>query len=154
MPTMSLPGGLELFYQIDDYTDPWGAAESVVLLHGNSESSEAWRTWVPYLGRRYRVVRPDQRGFGRSTPMARDFPWSLDVLIDDLVRFTAELNLTRFHLVAAKITYRQGTVDRRQPFTINTRLPGHSQSKLQSPRRTCRRNAPKQRVRIHSLPIR
>lgn len=103
MPMMSLPGGLELFYQTDDYTDPWRAAEAVVLLHGNSESSEAWRAWVPYLGRRYTVVRPDQRGFGRSTPMARDFPWSLDVLIDDLVRFTAELNLTRFHLVAAKI---------------------------------------------------
>jgi pimeloyl-ACP methyl ester carboxylesterase len=103
MPTMSLPPGLELFYQIDDFTDPWRAAEPVVLLHGFSESGDAWRAWVPYLARRYRVVRPDQRGFGRSTPMARDFPWTLDILIDDLVRFAAALNLTRFHLVAAKI---------------------------------------------------
>ena len=103
MPTMRLPSGLELFYRIDDYTDPWRTAESVVMLHGNSESGEAWRAWVPYLGRRYRIVRPDLRGFGRSTPMARDFPWTLDVLIDDLARFTAELGLTRFHLVAAKI---------------------------------------------------
>jgi 3-oxoadipate enol-lactonase len=103
MPTMSLPPGLDLYYQIDDYTDPWRAAEAVVLLHGFSESSEAWRAWVPYLARRYKVIRPDQRGFGKSTPMARDFPWTLDILIDDLVRFTSELGLERFHLVAAKI---------------------------------------------------
>jgi pimeloyl-ACP methyl ester carboxylesterase len=103
MPTMSLPVGLELFYRIDDYTDPWRSAESVVLLHGNSESGEAWRAWVPHLARRYKVVRPDLRGFGKSTPMASDFPWTLDVWIDDIVRFTAALGLPRFHLVAAKI---------------------------------------------------
>ena len=43
MPTMNLSPGLDLFYQIDDFTDPWQAAETVVLLHGNAESGEAWR---------------------------------------------------------------------------------------------------------------
>jgi pimeloyl-ACP methyl ester carboxylesterase len=38
---------------------------------------------VPLLARRFRVVRPDMRGYGASTPMPRDFPWTLDVIIDD-----------------------------------------------------------------------
>jgi len=46
--------------------------------HGNRESGAAWYGWVPTLARRYRVVRPDTRGFGKSTPVPRDFPWTLD----------------------------------------------------------------------------
>lgn len=75
MPTLSLSPGFDLYYQVDDFTDPWGpAAETVFLLHGNAESGEAWRAWIPHLGRRFRVVRPDMRGFGRSTPMAEEYP--------------------------------------------------------------------------------
>ncbi len=103
MPTMSLSPGRELFYQIDDFTDPWLESETVVLLHGNAESGEAWRAWIPHLGRRYRIVRPDLRGFGKSTLMPEDFPWTIDVLQDDLARLAAHLGLARFHLVAAKI---------------------------------------------------
>jgi len=103
MPTMSLSPGRELFYRIDDFTDPWSPAETVILLHGNAESGEAWRAWIPHLGRRYRIVRPDMRGFGASTPMPEDFPWSLDTLVDDLVRLARHLDIASFHLVAAKI---------------------------------------------------
>ena len=103
MPTMNLSPGCDLFYQIDDFTDPWSAAETVMLLHGNAESGEAWRAWIPHLGRRYRIVRPDLRGFGRSTAMAEDFPWTLEVLVDDLARLARHLGIASFHLVAAKI---------------------------------------------------
>ena len=103
MPTMNLSPGRDLFYQIDDFTDPWLPAETVVLLHGNAESGEAWRAWIPHLGRRYRIVRPDLRGFGQSTPMPEDFQWTLDTLVDDLARLAAHLGVASFHLVAAKI---------------------------------------------------
>ena len=103
MPTMSLSPGRDLFYQIDDFTDPWLAAETVILLHGNAESGEAWRAWIPHLGRRYRVVRPDLRGFGQSTAMPEDFPWTIDTLVDDLARLASHLGIASFHLVAAKI---------------------------------------------------
>jgi pimeloyl-ACP methyl ester carboxylesterase len=43
------------------------------------------------------------RGFGASTPMPRDFPWTLDVIIDDYVRLMDALKIDRFHLVGAKI---------------------------------------------------
>jgi pimeloyl-ACP methyl ester carboxylesterase len=85
MPTFK-SADLEMHYVVDDFTDPWTKPETIVLLHGNAESSLAWYGWVPHLARRYRVVRPDRRGFGASTPMPRNFEWSFDVLIDDHIR--------------------------------------------------------------------
>jgi 3-oxoadipate enol-lactonase len=103
MPTFRVSPEFEMHYEIDDFTDPWRDKETVLLLHGNAESSAAWYGWVPTLARRYRVVRPDMRGFGASVPMPRDFPWTLDILIDDFVRLMDGLEFGRFHLVGAKI---------------------------------------------------
>ena len=103
MPTFQASPDLAMHYEIDDFTDPWRDPETILLLHGNAESGAAWYGWVPALGRRYRVVRPDMRGFGASTPMPRDFPWTLDILIDDFARLMDMLGVGRFHLVGAKI---------------------------------------------------
>ena len=103
MPTVRLAPDLEMHYLIDDFTDPWRDSEAILLLHGNCESSAAWFGWVPHLARRFRVVRPDMRGYGASTPVPRDFPWSLDVVIDDFVKLMDTLGIERFHLVGAKI---------------------------------------------------
>jgi pimeloyl-ACP methyl ester carboxylesterase len=43
------------------------------------------------------------RGYGASTPMPRDFKWTLDVIIDDYARLMDSLGVQRFHLVGAKI---------------------------------------------------
>ena len=83
MPTLHIPPNLDLHYLVDDYNDPWRTPETILLLHGNAESSVAWYGWAPRLAQHYRVVRPDMRGFGASTPMPRDFVWTLDILIDD-----------------------------------------------------------------------
>ena len=103
MPIMIAPDGAELFYTVDDFTDPWRGADAVVMLHGNAESGEAWRAWVPHLARHYKVVRVDTRGFGRSAPMPADFPWTTDVMVVDLAHVTANLGLKKFHVVAAKL---------------------------------------------------
>lgn len=103
MPTLSASDGAELFYTIDDFTDPWHGADTVVMLHGNAESGEAWRAWVPHFARRYKVLRVDTRGFGRSAPMPADFAWTKQVLVDDLASVTASLGLKKFHVVAAKL---------------------------------------------------
>ena len=81
MPTFPIPPNLDMHYEVDDYTDPWRTPATVLMLHGNAESGAAWYGWVPHLAPWYRVVRPDMRGFGASTPMPRDFPWTLDLLI-------------------------------------------------------------------------
>jgi 3-oxoadipate enol-lactonase len=103
MPTFQPAPDVEMRYEVDDFTDPWRRKETILLLHGNAESGAAWYGWVPTLARHYRVVRPDMRGFGGSTAMPRDFPWTLDVLIDDFVRLMDGLQTDRFHLVGAKI---------------------------------------------------
>jgi 3-oxoadipate enol-lactonase len=103
MPTFRPTPDLEMHYEVDDFTDPWRPAQTILLLHGNAESGLAWYGWVPSLARRYRVVRPDMRGFGASTPMPRDYPWTLDRLIDDFIGLVDHLGIDRFHLAGAKI---------------------------------------------------
>src|SRR6195256_6332784 len=103
MPTLRGSPDLEMHYLVDDFTDPWTQPQTILLLHGNCESSAAWYAWVPHLARHFRVVRADMRGYGASTPMPRDFPWTLDVVIDDYVRLMDSLGVQRFHLVGAKI---------------------------------------------------
>jgi 3-oxoadipate enol-lactonase len=94
---------LDMHYLVDEYTAPWARPESILLLHGNCESGLAWYGWMPHLAPFFRVVRPDMRGFGQSTPMPRDFPWTLDILIDDYLRLMDALGIERFHLAGAKI---------------------------------------------------
>jgi 3-oxoadipate enol-lactonase len=110
MPCITVNTNVRLHYLIDDFTDPWREAETILLLHGAAESSAVWFAWVPHLARRFRVVRPDMRGFGASTPMTREFPWSLDVIIDDYVQLMRTRGIDDFHLVGAKLG---GTVARR-----------------------------------------
>jgi len=96
------PDGCRLFYQVDDYTDPWRKAETVLFIHGLAESGEAWRGWVPYFARHYRVVRLDLRGFGRSTPMPADHKWTMDELLDDVEALMRHLGCEQVHLAGAK----------------------------------------------------
>jgi 3-oxoadipate enol-lactonase len=103
MPPFDASPDLRMHYLVDDFTDPWTEPETILLLHGNAESSLAWYAWVPLLARRFRVVRPDMRGYGASTPMPRDFTWSLDVIIEDYARLMDSLGAQRVHLVGAKI---------------------------------------------------
>jgi 3-oxoadipate enol-lactonase len=103
MPTFEASPDLRLHYLVDDFTEPWTEPETILLLHGSAESSLAWYAWVPLLARRFRVVRPDMRGYGASTPMPRDFAWTLDIIIDDYARLMDWLGVQRFHLVGAKI---------------------------------------------------
>src|SRR5271166_4785423 len=95
MPTFQPTPDLTMHYEIDDFTDPWRTPETVLLLHGNAESGAAWYGWVPHLALHYRVVRADMRGFGASTPMPRDFPWTLDRLIGDFIGLMDRLDSRR-----------------------------------------------------------
>ncbi|HEY4253643.1 MAG TPA: alpha/beta fold hydrolase [Roseomonas sp.] len=103
MPHFDARQGLRTHYRDECFADAWAPRETALLLHGNAESGEAWNGWMPSFGRRFRVIRPDMRGFGRSTPMPRDFGWSLDGLVDDVTALLDHLALDRVHVVAAKV---------------------------------------------------
>jgi pimeloyl-ACP methyl ester carboxylesterase len=121
MPTLRIPPDLDMHYLVDDFTDPWTKPETILLLHGNSESGLAWYGWMPQLARRFRVVRPDMRGYGQSTPMPRDYAWSVDAIINDYLKLMDALDIQRFHLAGAKIG---GTIARalaaRHPQRVRT----------------------------------
>ena len=121
MPSIQVTPDLNMHYEVTDFAEPWREHETILLLHGNAESGEAWYGWMPEVARDYRVVRPDMRGFGQSTPMAADFPWTLDTIIDDYTRLMDHLGVDKFHLVAAKIG---GTIARafaaRRPQRVQT----------------------------------
>lgn len=103
MPSFEVSPGVSLAYRMDDFTDPWAPAPAVLMLHGLAESGEAFRAFVPYLARRARVVRLDLRGYGASSPMAADHPWSFDRLVEDAIALLDHLGLERAHVVGGKI---------------------------------------------------
>src|SRR3989442_13006307 len=86
MPTFQASPDLRMHYLVDDFTEPWTTTETILLLHGNAESSLAWYAWVPLLARRFPGVRPGMRGDRAPTPMPRDFPWAPDGIGRDYAR--------------------------------------------------------------------
>ena len=49
------------------YVEDHGEGVPVLMIHGWPDSARLWRHQVPHLvGRGYRVITPDLRGFGRS----------------------------------------------------------------------------------------
>src|SRR5215813_11198394 len=101
MPTIDIRPGLSMAYEDDCFAAPWTTSETVVLVHGNSESARAWTQWVPYLASRYRVIRIDMPGFGRSSAPP-DYRWNAPELAGDIARFLDALKISRCHLIGAK----------------------------------------------------
>jgi 3-oxoadipate enol-lactonase len=98
MPYLERPGEPRLYYELDDYTDPWKDAPYILLQHGYARSSKFWRAWVPYLSRFYKVIRPDLRGLGES---AKNFDLergiNLDAYLGDLSDLLDHLGIDSVH---------------------------------------------------------
>ena len=93
--------GVEIAYEDDRYGPPWSESEAALLVHGVAESSRAWLQWVPLLGARLRLIRPDLPGFGRS-PFPMGYGCTPADYAGDLVRLLDALAIDHVHLVAAK----------------------------------------------------
>jgi 3-oxoadipate enol-lactonase len=102
MPYLQLNPETPLHYELDDWTDPWTPAQSIVMIHGFTESTEAWRPWVPNLGRRYRVVRYDQHGFGRSSPVTSSTVFTTEGFVEAAARIITTLAGGSAHVIGAK----------------------------------------------------
>jgi len=74
--------------------------ELVILLHGFPEYSGCWRDYMPALAAEgYRVVAPDQRGYGKSDKPPRVSDYGIDTLTDDVAALLQTLGRERAHLV-------------------------------------------------------
>jgi 3-oxoadipate enol-lactonase len=101
MHKVEIRPGVLMAYEDVWFGPPWTVPETVVMVHGNSESARAWSCWVPHLAGKYRVVRVDMPGFGASSEPP-GYGWSADELAADLGRFLDALRIERCHLIGAK----------------------------------------------------
>jgi 3-oxoadipate enol-lactonase len=91
--------GARLAYYIDDFTDPWKAAPTLLLLHAAMGSARRYYAWVPPLARHYRVVRMDLRGHGGSEIPPAERPLTLDRLVTDVIELMDHLIVGGAHIV-------------------------------------------------------
>ncbi len=91
--------GVRLAYYIDDFTDPWRQAPTLLLLHAAMGSSRRYYAWVPPLARHYRVVRMDLRGHGSSEVPPLDRPLTLERLVADVAELMDHIGIAEAHIV-------------------------------------------------------
>jgi len=103
MPTFLSNGG-PLNYDVVDITPPWvKEPETILFCHGVATDRNIWAGWLPALTDRYRVVRFDTRGFGRSHVPGPGFEWSMDLLADDILAVAETTDSGQFHLVGESL---------------------------------------------------
>jgi pimeloyl-ACP methyl ester carboxylesterase len=78
-----------------------GNGPAVLLLHGFPDSWYLWRNQIPKLVESgFRVIVPDQRGFGESDKPSDVEAYQLPKLASDVLGILNELGIERTHLVA------------------------------------------------------
>ena len=88
-------GDIRLHYA--EMGDP--TAPLLLCLHGFPEYWGAWRDVMPLLARRFRVVAPDQRGFGRSSKPEGVDAYQTRHLSADMAALADDLSANRPYLL-------------------------------------------------------
>jgi pimeloyl-ACP methyl ester carboxylesterase len=89
--------GIRLAYYVDDFTDPWRKAPTLLLLHAAMGSARRYYAWVPALARHFRTVRLDLRGHGASE-IPEEGP-TLERLVADVAELLDHLGCGPAHVV-------------------------------------------------------
>lgn len=89
--------GVDIYYEMTDFTDPWTRPKTVLLHHGFCRNLRFWYQWVPLLARDFRVVTFDSRGFGRSPLPPQEYAFSADDMIGDVIGLLDSLDIDRVH---------------------------------------------------------
>ena len=93
-----------IHYEVLDAT-PGGAnpPATIVFHHGVAFSLDLWSEWLPHLSDRYRLVRFDMRGCGRSGMPDPASDWSLDALARDVLAVADAVDARTFHFVGESL---------------------------------------------------
>lgn len=96
--------GYRLHYDVTDMVAPWyGEAPTILFHHGIGADSHLWTEWLCELADRFRIVRFDMCGFGRSDRPGPDHRWTLAGFADDSLAVMAAAGAERVHFVGESI---------------------------------------------------
>lgn len=84
--------GAKLYYEVA------GSGHPIVFCHAGIADSRMWDEQVPVFAERYRVIRYDHRGFGKS-----DFPAGTFSLSEDLYGLLTHLGVERAYVVGCSM---------------------------------------------------
>jgi 3-oxoadipate enol-lactonase len=84
--------GPRVSYRVDGERGPW-----VTFVTGIANDTTMWDGQVPALARDFRVLRYDLRGQGGSEATAP--PYTIALLVEDLLKLWKDLEITKSHLV-------------------------------------------------------
>lgn len=82
------------------YYEEQGSGEPVILIHGHSLDRRMWDGQFGELARRYRVIRYDMRGYGKSTPQAENFQFTH---VEDLIVLMDSLHIDKVHIIGLSL---------------------------------------------------
>ena len=71
--------------------------ENLILLHGFMENLSIWDDMIPFLSEKFRLIKIDLPGFGKSEVVAEI--QTSEIMADEVKKVTDELGLTEFHLL-------------------------------------------------------
>src|SRR5262245_8137222 len=97
--TFTTSDGVALACYVDDNTDPWADAPTLLMLHAAMGSAERFYAWVPLLSRHCRVLRLDLRGHGRSATPAPDSTLDMERLVNDVRELMDHVGCRSAHVV-------------------------------------------------------
>ena len=89
--------------RVRTYYEERGSGEPVVLIGGLSSTIETWGRVADLLAERYRVIRPDNRGSGRTKLEPDDGDRSMQAFAGDVCDLLDALELDTVHLVGASM---------------------------------------------------
>ena len=90
-------GKYALVNGINIYYEEYGSGEPLLLLHGNSESIQAWKMQIPEFAKLYHVIAVDTRGHGKSGDDGKTYNY--DLFAEDMNALLKHLKIKKINIV-------------------------------------------------------
>lgn len=84
-------GGASLYYEMKG-----AGPETLIFLHGHSLDTRMWDAQFDVFAKKYRCIRMDFRGYGRSSEQSEDFQFTH---MDDVLTLMDSLRIEKAHVV-------------------------------------------------------
>jgi pimeloyl-ACP methyl ester carboxylesterase len=74
------------------------AHETIVFIHGNPESWNAWHPQIAAFGKQYHIIAPDLKGYGQGDKRPGDWRW--ENCAEEMLAFLDRIGVKRFNMVS------------------------------------------------------